>query len=178
MGALIEVIVNGIDALLLRRSEEEGLEDPRSDEAPKSMKDAIENIMKIKTAHLVILIKMILKTSLIRQLQLEFKGKTKEYLNSLRIQYLMREVASLQINFLKHSYHYPRKTRKEFSLFKENITWVLQVVYLFVQKERLIMDFTNLSYQAPCAFQAYTLIRARKAIGNEGLPVIEYFFQL
>ena len=42
--ALVEKIINSIDAILMRRCYEEGI-DPRSAQAPRSMDDAVANVL-------------------------------------------------------------------------------------------------------------------------------------
>jgi hypothetical protein len=42
VGALVELIINGEDAILLRRAAEEGIKDPRSPGAPRSMFEAVK----------------------------------------------------------------------------------------------------------------------------------------
>lgn len=42
VGSLVELITNAIDAILLRKAREEGLEDFRSSKAPKSMFEAVK----------------------------------------------------------------------------------------------------------------------------------------
>lgn len=41
VGALVEIITNGIDAILLRKARENGIADPRAADAPQSMFDAV-----------------------------------------------------------------------------------------------------------------------------------------
>ena len=47
VGALVENIVNGIDAVLLRKSEEAGVLDPRSPGAPQSMQEAVKRYFNV-----------------------------------------------------------------------------------------------------------------------------------
>jgi hypothetical protein len=42
VGALVELIINGEDAILLRKATELGIKDPRADTAPRSMTDAVK----------------------------------------------------------------------------------------------------------------------------------------
>ena len=42
VGALAELITNGIDAILLRKARENGIANPRSPDAPQSMVDAVK----------------------------------------------------------------------------------------------------------------------------------------
>lgn len=42
VGALVEIVTNGIDAILLRKAVEQGIEDPRSTDAPQSMEEAVK----------------------------------------------------------------------------------------------------------------------------------------
>ena len=42
VGALVELIINGEDAILLRKATEAGVKDPRADSAPRSMTDAVK----------------------------------------------------------------------------------------------------------------------------------------
>ena len=41
IGALVEIITNGIDAILLRKAREDGITDPRAANAPQTMFDAV-----------------------------------------------------------------------------------------------------------------------------------------
>jgi hypothetical protein len=56
IGALVEIITNGIDAILLRKARENGLTDPRANNAPQSMFEAVHrffpNIVEGKIARL------------------------------------------------------------------------------------------------------------------------------
>ncbi len=42
VGALVELITNGIDAVLMRKARENGIDDPRSPSAPQTMFDAVK----------------------------------------------------------------------------------------------------------------------------------------
>lgn len=42
VGALVEIVTNGIDSILLRKAAENGIVDPRSSEAPQSMEEAVK----------------------------------------------------------------------------------------------------------------------------------------
>lgn len=56
VGALVELVTNGIDAILLRRAREEGIDDFRSEKAPQSMFEAVKrffpNVIEGKIANL------------------------------------------------------------------------------------------------------------------------------
>jgi hypothetical protein len=56
VGALVEIVTNGIDAILLRKAAEQGTVDPRSPEAPQSMEEAVKryfsNVVEGKIARL------------------------------------------------------------------------------------------------------------------------------
>ena len=47
VGALVENIVNGIDAVLLRKAEEAGVTDPRASTAPQSMQEAVKRYFNV-----------------------------------------------------------------------------------------------------------------------------------
>ena len=56
VGALVEIITNGVDAILLRKAAEQGIADPRAPEAPQSMEEAVKrffpNVVEGKIARL------------------------------------------------------------------------------------------------------------------------------
>lgn len=71
--ALVEKLINSLDAVLIRRALEEGI-DPTSDNAPISIRDALENFFEISEGNLVKLAKAT-RNTLAKNIQLYVTGR-------------------------------------------------------------------------------------------------------
>ena len=176
VGALVENIVNGIDAVLLRKSEEAGVLDPRSPGAPQSMQEAVKRYFNVP------------------------EGKLSN-LDKQGIRHLAKNTVKVCVTRAKKSTVYPTYTiidegigqRPEdfpktfLSLSEKNKEGIKFVQGKFNQGSTGVLRYCTrgeitlghykliISRKYNAENWGWTLVRVREPKGDEAMPVVEYF---
>jgi len=177
VGALLENVVNGIDSVLLRASEEAGLKDPRSTDAPQGMIEAVERYFNVPGGRL---------SNLSEKARMDLAEKSV----LMSIKRGRKNGAYPTYTIVDHGTgQHPYDFQKTFlSLSEKNKEGIKFVQGKFNMGSTGVLRFCTrceidlghhkfiLSKHYKSDRWGWTILRVRTARGHEGMPVAEYFY--
>jgi hypothetical protein len=176
VGALVENIVNGLDAVLLRKAEEAGITDPRSPEAPQSMQEAVRRFFNVPEGKLRNLSKQEISELVKQSVKI---GVTRGRKGTAYPTYTVIDegIGQKPEDFPKTFLSLSEKNKEGIKFvqgkFNQGSTGVLR----FCTRGELRLGHYKLiiSKRYDNKFWGWTIVRVREPKGVEVFPVVEYF---
>lgn len=178
VGALVELVTNGIDSILLRKAKEAGITDPRSPEAPQSMFDAVKQFFPQVVEGRIANLSSKQRTELAEQ-SVIIGVRRADRVNSRFPTYTVIDFGDGQLPDAFPSTFLSLSERN-----KEGISFVQGKFNMgstgslrFCTRSDILQGHYKflMSKRPGEKYWGWTIIRVRKPRGGEGLPVAEYF---
>lgn len=178
VGALVELIINGEDAILLRKATEAGITDPRGSSAPRSMFDAVKRFYPHVNEGKIQKLSPSERTSLAEQcIRIGVKRSARS--NSRFPTYVILDSGCGQRpeDFPKTFLSLGEKNKEgiPFVQGKFNMGSTGSLRFCTRSDIRDHLYKLLLSRAQGCDYWGWTLVRVRAPLGGEQLPVAEYF---
>ena len=178
IGALVELITNGIDAILLRKAREAGIQDFRGADAPQSMFDAVKKFFPAVVEGRIANLSPAQRTQLAEK-NIVIGVKRAERANGRYPTYTVidkgdgQEPDEFPKTFLSLSERNKEGIQFVQGKFNMGSTGSLR----FCTKSDILLGHYKflISNRPGSKYWGWTLIRVRKPRAGEGLPVAEYF---
>jgi hypothetical protein len=176
VGALVENIVNGIDAVLLRKAEEAGVTDPRASTAPQSMQEAVKRYFNVPEGKL-----SNLDRSGIREIA---KKTVKVCVDRARKNTVYPTYTIIDEGIGQRPEDFPKTFLSLSEKNKEGIKFVQGKfnqgstgVLRYCTRGEITLGHYKLiiSRKYNAEYWGWTLVRVREPKGDEAMPVVEYF---
>ncbi len=178
VGSLVELITNGIDAILLRKAREAGIADFRSPEAPQSMFEAVKrffpNVIEGRIANL----SAKQRTELAEQ-SVIIGVKRVDRVNSRFPTYTIMDFGDGQLpdDFPKTFLSLSERNKEGIPFVQGKFNMGSTGSLRFCTRSDIFLGHYKflISRRPETKYWGWTLIRVREPRENEGLPVAEYF---
>lgn len=179
IGSLVEIITNGIDAILLRRAREEGIQDPRGRDAPQSMSDAVKRFFPHVTEGKIGLLEPKDRTELAKQcVQMAIKRPIRK--NHQYPTYTIIDFGEGQLpeDFPTTFVSLSEKNKEGIPFVQGKFNMGSTGSLRFCTRSEMKLGHYKLivSRKVGQEYWGWTLIRVRYARDGESLPVAEYFY--
>ena len=177
-GALVEVITNGIDSILLRKARENGLADMRSSEAPQSMAEAVKRFFPHVLEGKIGLLEPSQRTELAKQcVRIGVRRAYRK--NYIHPTYTIVDSGEGQLpeDFPKTFLSLSEKNKEGIPFVQGKFNMGSTGSLRFCTRSDIRLGHYKLivSRRPGHAYWGWTLVRVRDAKKGEALPVAEYF---
>ena len=178
VGAIVEIITNGIDSILLRKAREEGLDDMRSEKAPQSMFDAVKRYFPHVVEGKIGLLEPSQRTALAKEcIQIGIRRPHRK--NHLYPTYTIVDFGEGQLpeDFVKTFLSLSEKNKEGIPFVQGKFNMGSTGSIRFCTRSDIRLGHYKLivSRRHGQEYWGWTLIRVRGPRKGEGLPVTEYF---
>lgn len=178
IGALVEVITNGIDAILLRKAREEGVDDMRSSSAPQSMFEAVKRYFPHVIEGKIGLLEPTQRTELAKQcIQVGVRRPFRK--NHQYPSYTILDTGDGQLpeNFPRTFLSLSEKNKEGIPFVQGKFNMGSTGSLRFCTRSDIRLGHFKLiiSRRPGQDYWGWTLVRIRSPRNGEALPVAEYF---
>lgn len=179
VGALVELITNGIDAILMRKAREHGISDMRAGDAPQSMFDAVKRFFPQVIEGRIATLSPTQRTELAEQCVI-IGVKRADRTNSKYPTYTVidRGDGQLPDEFPKTFLSLSERNKEGIAFVQGKFNMGSTGSLRFCTRSNILQGHYKflISKRPGEKYWGWTLIRVRRPRAEEGLPVAEYFF--
>lgn len=178
VGALVELVTNGIDSILLRKAKEAGISDPRSPEAPQSMFEAVKRFFPKVVEGRIANLSSKQRTELAEE-SVVIGVRRADRVNSRYPTYTVIDFGDGQLpdDFPKTFLSLSERNKEGIQFVQGKFNMGSTGSLRFCTRSDILQGHYKflISKRPGEKYWGWTIIRVRKPRDGEGLPVAEYF---